>query len=229
MRTDPDDRAGHRERLRARFLKSGLEGLAEYEAVELLRTLAIPRRDVKPLAKALLARFGSLRALLDAPAEELQAVEGIGVSAAVALRLVRALAGLYLCRSLETREVVSDPGSLAQLWRARLGGLRHEVFEVAYLDAGGHLLRDGIETIEEGSVTYAAVYPRRVVEGALKRGAAAVVLAHNHPGGRAHPREEDQAVTRRLVEAAAAVEVRVIDHLIVAGEQVLSFRARGLL
>lgn len=229
MSTDSDQRAGHRERLRARFLKSGLDGLADYEAVELLLTLAIPRRDVKPLAKALLSRFGSLRSLLDAPATELQEVEGIGSTAVVAFRLVRELAGLYQQRSLEQRDVVSDPASLANLWRARLGNLRHEVFEVAYLDAGGRLLRDGIETIEEGSVTYAAVYPRRVIEGALRRGAAAVVLAHNHPGGTPYPSEDDRAVTRRLADAAAAVEISVVDHFIVADDHVVSLRAHGLL
>jgi len=172
---------GHRQRLRERFLKSGLEGFADYEVVELLLTLAIPRSDVKGPAKALIARFGNLRGILDAPIEELQAVKGLGSVAPVALKIIKAAATLCLQQSTEGKDCLAEPNRLAVFWRMRIGALPNEVFEVAYLDSGYRLLRDGVERLEEGTLDRAAVFPRRVAEAALKRGAYAVVLAHNHP------------------------------------------------
>ena len=220
----------HRKRLRERFFKNGLSGFAEHEVVELLLTLAIPRRDVKQPAKALLARFGSLRGVLDAPRSELQAQAGVGEVAAAALHVIRAAATLYLQQaSEEEAEVLSDPRRLSDLWRARLGALKHEVFEVAYLDSAGRLLRDGIERLQEGTIDRAAVYPRRVAEAALRREAAAIVLAHNHPNGRLQPSEHDKLITRAVVLAAETIGLRVVDHLIVAAQDTFSFRHAGLL
>lgn len=133
---------GHRQRLRARFVKSGLAGFADYEVVELLLTLAIPRSDVKQAAKALIERFGNLRGILDAPLEELQQVKGIGSVAPVALRIIRAAATVYLEQCAEG--TVADTKQLESIWRARIGALHNEVFEVAYLDSGHRSLRDGI-------------------------------------------------------------------------------------
>jgi DNA repair protein RadC len=218
---------GHRERLRARFVKSGLAGFADYEVVELLLTLAIPRSDVKQPAKALIERFGNLRAILDAPLEELQQVKGIGSVAPVALRIVRAAATLYLQECAEG--AVVDAGQLENLWRMRIGALQNEVFEVAYLDSGRRLLRDGIERLEEGTTDRAAVYPRRVLECALRKGAAALVLAHNHPNGHVEPTDQDKLLTRALTLAAEAVHLKIVDHLIVSVDAVFSFRKAGLL
>ncbi|MCS7056191.1 MAG: DNA repair protein RadC [Thermoflexales bacterium] len=221
--------SGHRKRLRERFLKAGLDGLADYEVVELLLTLAIPRADVKQPAKALIARFGNLRGILDAPIEELAAVRGLGSVTPVALKIIRAAATLYLQQSCEAQESLADPSRLADFWRMRIGALPNEVFQVAYLDTGYRLLRDGVETLEEGTVDRAAVYPRRVVEAALRRGAAALVLAHNHPNGRALPSEQDKTLTRAVVLAAETVGLKVVDHLIVTADDAFSFRKAGLL
>ena len=166
--SDPDYH-GHRQRLRDRFLKSGLAGFADYEVVELLLTLAVPRSDVKQPAKALIARFGNLRGILDAPLEELRKVTGIGSVAPVALRIIRAAAALYLQQSAEGAESLADPDRLSAFWRLRIGALRDEVFEVAYLDTGYRLLRDGVDRLEEGTIDRATVYPRRVVEYAIPR------------------------------------------------------------
>ena len=220
---------GHRKRLRQRFLGSGLAGFADHEVVELLLTLAIPRRDVKQPAKALLRRFGSLRAILDAAPAELREVQGIGEAAAVALQVIREAAVVYLQQASESTEVLSDPERLHDFWRMRIGGLKHEVFAVAYLDSGRRLLRDGVELLQKGTVDRAAVYPRRVVEKALRREAAGLVLAHNHPNGNVQPSEHDRLVTRAIVLAAETVGLRVVDHVIVSPEAAFSFREAGLL
>lgn len=220
---------GHRQRLRDRFLKSGLDGLADYEVVELLMTLAIPRSDVKDSAKDLIARFGNLRGILDARIEELQAIEGIGSVAPVALKVIRAAATLYLQQSAEGTDIAADHDSLGAFWRMRIGALPNEVFEVAYLDSRRRLLRDGVERLEEGTIDRAAIYPRRVVESALRRGAAAIVLAHNHPNGDVKPSEQDKLLTRALVMAAETVQLKILDHLIVSPDESFSFKKAGLL
>lgn len=220
---------GHRQRLRRRFEKHGLAGLAEYEVMELLLTLAIPRADVKAPAKELLARFGSLRGVLDAPAAALSSVRGIGSVAPVALRIIRAAVTLYLLQAAVGRDALRDPKGIADFWRLRIGGLSHEVFEVAYLDSGRRLLREGVERLQTGTVDRALVYPRTVVEAALRRGAAAIVLAHNHPNGRVEPSEADRLVTRAISLACDTVSIRVVDHLIVSPDAAFSFREAGLL
>ena len=229
MTSDSADYLGHRQRLRDRFVKNGFAGFADYEVLELLLTLAIPRSNVKGPAKALIARFGNLRGILDAPLEELQAVKGLGAVAPVALRIIRDAASLYLQQSAEQRDSFSDPDALARFWRARIGALTNEVFQVAYLDSAYRLLRDGIETLEEGTVDRAAVYPRRVIEAALRRSAAALVFAHNHPNGKVEPTEQDKVITRALVLAATTVQIKVLDHLVVSTDDVFSFRNAGLL
>ena len=219
----------HRQRLRERFIKNGLAGFADYEVVELLLTLAIPRLDLKKPAKALITRFGNLKGILDAPLHELQQVTGIGAVTPVALRIIREAASLYLQQSAEQRDSFTNPDALYQFWRAKIGALQNEVFQVGYLDSGYRLLRDGIETLEEGTIDRAAVYPRRVMEAALRRGAAALVFAHNHPNGHVLPTEQDKTLTRALVLAATTVQVKVLDHLIVSSDGVFSFRREGLL
>lgn len=228
--SDGDPRyRGHRQRLRERFLKSGLDGFADYEVVELLLTLAIPRSDVKQPAKELIARFGNLRGILDAPIEEIQAVRGLGTVTPVALKVIKAAATLYLQQSSEGQDSLADPSRLVDFWRMRIGALPNEVFQVAYLDSGYRLLRDGVETLEEGTIDRAVVYPRRVVESALRRGAAGLVLAHNHPNGNVSPSEQDKLLTRAIVLAAEAVGVKIVDHLIVSANESFSFRRAGLL
>jgi len=220
---------GHRQRLRERFVKGGIAGLADYEVVELILTLVIPQRDVKETAKALIARFGNLRGILDAAPEELTQVKGISEIAAVALRIIREVASLYLQQSAEQQDSLANPEALAQYWRMKIGSLPNEVFHAGYLDSGYRLLRDGVETLEEGTVDRAAVYPRRVIEAALRRGAAALVFAHNHPNGDVTPSEQDKVLTRALVLAATTVQIKVLDHLIVSPDKVFSFREAGLL
>jgi len=153
----------------------------------------------------------------------------IGAVTPIALQIVRAAATLYLQQAAEASEVLSDPTRISAFWRMRIGSLPNEIFQVAYLDSGYRLLRDGVETIEEGTIDRAAVYPRRVIEAALRRGAAALVLAHNHPNGSVQPSEQDKLLTRAIVLAAESVGVKIVDHLIASASDSFSFRKAGLL
>jgi DNA repair protein RadC len=221
--------AGHRARLRERFLKGGFASMADYEVLELILTLCLPRQDTKPMAKALLKKFGSLRGVLDAPAEELQSVPGIGSVTPVALRIIRETATLYLRQEAEGRTVLDNVDKLADFWRVRLGPLRHEVFEVAYLDHHYQLLEDGVERVEEGTIAETNVYPRKIMESALRKQAAHIVVAHNHPTGDVTPSEHDKRLTRLLQLAGQPLGIKVIDHVIVAAKETYSFRRAKLI
>ena len=220
---------GHRQRLRQRFLKSGFAGMAEHEVVELLLTLALPYKDVKIPAKDLLTRFGNLRGILDAPMDELRAIPGIGGVAPVAFHIIREAANLYLQQRTEQGNCLAENETMTEFWRSRLGGLRNEVFEVAYLNSGYGLLKDGVDRLEEGTIDRATVYPRKVMEAAMKKGASVLIFAHNHPNGNANPSEQDKTLTRALVLAAETLQIKVHDHLIVSPDGVFSFRKAGLL
>ncbi len=220
---------GHRKRLRDRFLKAGFAGMAEHEVVELLLTLAIPRRDVKERAKDLLARFGNIRGILDASLEDLRTIPGIGSVTPVALRIIRESANLYLQQVSEKDTSLISDEAMYRFWRMRIGSLQDEVFEAAYLDSGYRLLKDGVQRLEEGTTDRAVVYPRKVMEAALKRGAAALVVAHNHPNGDVHPSDQDKTLTKALDLAATTVQIKFHDHLIVSADEIFSFRKAGLL
>lgn len=220
---------GHRQRLRERFLKSGFAGMAEHEVIEILLTLALPRKDVKKPAKDLLDHFGNLQGILDAPADELRTIHGIGEVAPTAFRIIREAANLYLQQRAEKGNCLAADEAITEFWRSRLGGLRHEVFEVAYLDSGYRLLKDGIDRLEEGTIDRAAVYPRMVMEAALRKRAAVLVFAHNHPNGDVKPSDQDKSLTRALVLAAETLQIKVYDHLIVSDNEVFSFRKAGML
>lgn len=220
---------GHRARLRERFVRGGLDNFADHEAVELLLTLCIPRRDVKPLAKQLLARFGSLKGILDAPLEELQPIDGVGQVTPVALRIIKETMTLYLRQQAEERPMLDSVDALIDLWRARLGELDNEVFEVAYLDHAYRLMKNGIERLEEGLANRASVYPQKVVRAALQRHAVYVVIAHNHPTGELEPSAQDLRLTESIEAACNAVGIKLLDHIIATSDDATSFLDRGLL
>ncbi|MDR2735261.1 MAG: DNA repair protein RadC [Puniceicoccales bacterium] len=221
---------GHRQNLRERFLKAGFDCFAEHEILELLLTLCIPRKDVKTQAKELLQRFGSLSEVLDADIEKLQEIKGIGKTTAIALHIIRNAAALYLQKSAENTRVKFDTTSkLENFWQIRIGHLNHEVFEVAYLDKQLRLLRNGIERIEEGIIDRANVFPRKIIEHSIRKGACGIVLAHNHPSGSERPSVSDERITKSIVYICNSLCIRVLDHIIVARNSVFSFRRANLL
>jgi len=220
---------GHRSRLRQRFQQSGFKGFNEHEIIELLLTLCIPRKDVKQPAKQLLDEFKSLHGILNASAEELSQIKGIGNVAPVALQIIREAASLYLFQSAEKGPLLNSSEKLELFWQARLKYLSFEVFEVAYLDSRYRLLSNGVERLQTGTINHTVVYPRKVLESALRRSAYAIVLAHNHPSGKAVPSNHDIKLTRVLLNATSFLNIEILDHLIIADKEIFSFRRNGLI
>ena len=218
---------GHRERLRERFLRTGAKGLQDYELLELLLSYAIPRKDVKPQAKELLRRFGSLAGVMDASPEEVQEVKGIGPRAATLLRLAKEMGEVYLGERMRGVDVLSSPSRVVDFCLFRLKGEGEEKFMVIYLNVKNEVM--DYEVIQEGTVDRSVVYPRRVAEKALRRRAASVIVVHNHPSGHPDPSPEDRRITRELVEALRPLEIRLLDHIIVGKRGYFSFREKGIL
>ena len=212
---------GHRERLRERFSKVGTEGLHDYEILELLLTYTISQKDVKPIAKDLIKRFGGLSGVLDASSKELEAVSGLGPISATLIRLVKELCGVYLAEGMKNRDLLSSPQVVVDFGRAKLAGLPHESFMVVYLNTKNEIIDHQI--IHEGTVDRAVIYPRRIIEAALNHHAASLILIHNHPSGHPEPSEEDEKLTRSIIEAARTVDIRVVDHIVVGKDGYFSF------
>ncbi len=219
---------GHREKMRQRFLRGGLDAFADHEALELLLYYAIPRRDTNPVAHALMERYGSLSAVLSAPAEDLQRVEGVGESAAVLLRLVAPL-----CRKARLAEAAGEERVLNSSERAGayllecFEGEKNEAVYQLCLDRKGKLL--ACKRLGEGSVASADVDIRRLVENAILTNATAVILAHNHPSGVALPSDGDYAATARVKDALGAIGIQLADHIIVADGDFVSMADSGYL
>jgi len=216
---------GHRKRLRERFIKGSLEGMHDYEVLELLLTYAIPRRDVKPCAKALLQHFGSLSGVMDATSRELEEVAQIGPVSSTLIRLVRELCTLYLADRMKGQDALSSPQAVSDFARMKLAAIPREVFMVIFVDAKNRVL--DFKILQEGTIDRAVVYPRRVIEEALARHAAGIIFVHNHPSGDATPSSEDHQLTRSLMEAAKAIDLRILDHIVVGKEGYSSLREIG--
>ncbi|WP_293676990.1 DNA repair protein RadC [uncultured Phenylobacterium sp.] len=219
--------AGHRDRLRERAGAGGLAALPDYEVLELFLFRSIPRGDVKPLAKQLLARFGSLGGVLGATPADLRRVGGVGESVALDLKLLHE-AGLRTAREqVARRPVISSWSALLAYVKTALAHEAREQFRVLFLDKKNQLIAD--EVMNRGTVDHAPVYPREVVRRALEFSASALILVHNHPSGDPTPSSADVDMTRQVVEAARPLRIAVHDHLVVGRDGVASFKALGLM
>ncbi len=218
---------GHRERLRDRYRRGGLEGLQDYELLELVLGFAIPRRDVKPYAKAVVAAYGGVRKALETDREELETQSGLPPQAALLLKAVGDLWRLARREDVRRGKSLTSPSEVALYVREELGDRSREVFFVLFLDHRNQVL--DCREVQQGTVDHAAVYPREILKTALHLNASGVILAHNHPAGSLTPSEADRHLTRQIQEAARALGVTVHDHLIVASEGSFSFRQAGLL
>jgi DNA repair protein RadC len=217
---------GHRERLRERALAGGLAALPDYEVLELLLFRAIPRGDVKPLAKQLIARFGSLAGVLGAAHEELRTVKGVGEGAALELKLVQEAALRTARAAVARRPVISSWSALLTYVKQALAHEAREQFRVLFLDKKNQLIAD--EVMNRGTVDHAPVYPREVARRALELSASAVILVHNHPSGDPTPSAADVDMTRQVADALRTLRIAIHDHLVVGRDGVASFKALGL-
>jgi DNA repair protein RadC len=223
----PHPGTGHRERLRARLLTGGAEALADYELLEYLLFAGIRQGDTKPLAKALIARFGSIAGVLNADPAALCQVKGIGQTSAAALKAVAYAARRMARRELSDQPILSSTAALADYLAIDMAHLNHERVRVLYLNTQNRLILD--HHVGDGSLDQAAIHPREVIRKAFDIGAAALILVHNHPSGNPEPSQADIAITRDIAEAGSLLGVAVHDHVIVGHGQQVSLRARGLL
>jgi len=218
---------GHRARLRSRFLSSGPDAVAEHELIEMVLFLGVPRRDTKPIARALLARFGSYAGAISASVPDLLGIEGLGESGVAALKLVQAAAQRLAKAEVLYRPVLSNWDRLMEYLQAVLSREKIEQFRILFLDNRNRLLAD--EPQGTGTVNHTPVYPREVVKRALELHATAIILVHNHPSGDPSPSREDIEMTKEIKHAANALSIVLHDHVIVGNGQWLSFRKAGLL
>nr|WP_085582831.1 DNA repair protein RadC [Thalassospira mesophila] len=218
---------GHRQRLRERFLKGGSTALAEYELLELLLCMAIPRGDVKPLAKSLIDRFGHLAGVLAASQADLASCKGIGEAAIAAIKIAEASAQVLSRERAMELPVIASWEQLIDYCRVRLGHRNTEELHLLFLDRKNRLIAD--ECHQTGTVDHTPVYPREVIKRALELHASALILVHNHPSGDATPSRGDIDMTRKIVDAAKAMEINVHDHIIVSRAGYNSFKTLGLM
>jgi DNA repair protein RadC len=227
---------GHRQRLRNRFLEGGAAALQDYELLELLLTFAIPYSDVKPLAKALIGRFGSFSQVLDAPVEALleikaEDIKGRGLRltefSASLIRLVKSCFEIYLREEALKRQKILSLSSLVDYCRTAMGGLKDEQFRVIYLNSQNEVIAE--EILQEGTVNQTVVYPRKVLELALKHKAAGLILVHNHPSGNPTPSAADAELTQTIIQAARPLNLTVHDHLIISRHGYVSLAEQNMM
>jgi DNA repair protein RadC len=224
---DVPHHVGHRQRLRTRFLEAGAQALADYELLELLLFRAIPHRDLKPLAKSLLAKFGSFAEVISAPKERLKEVKGLSDAAVAELKIVQAAAGRLTRGQLSKRHVLSSWSNVLDYCRAAMAFAEKEHFRILFLDKRNHLIAD--EQQQTGTVDHTPVYPREVVKRALELSATAVILVHNHPSGDPTPSRADIQMTQAIVEVAKPLGIAVHDHLIVGKDGHASLKGLKLM
>ncbi|CAM8670550.1 RadC DNA repair proteins [Sphingobium cupriresistens] len=223
----PHDGAGHRARLRSKLAESGGDGLHDHELIEYLLALAIPRRDTKPLAKALLREFGGIGGLMSADWQAIARLPGMGDTSIAAIKIVQATMLRALRNEVAARPVLASWQALLDYLRADMAHLSVERVRVLHLNSRNMLIRD--DHMGDGSIDQAAIYVREVIKRAMELGSAALILVHNHPSGDPSPSRQDIDITRQIVEAGKRLGISVHDHIIMAASGHASLRAQGLL
>jgi DNA repair protein RadC len=222
-----DLNSGHRERLRARFFAGGAGAMPDYELLELTLFAAVPRRDTKPLAKTLIARFGSFAEVIAAPRERLKEIPGIGDAVVNQLKIVEAAAQRLARAKVIGRPALSSWAALLDYCTAAMARAQNEEFRVLFLDRKNVLVADEVQA--RGTIDHTPVYPREIVKRALEHGASAIILVHNHPSGDPTPSRADIEMTREIAAAAKALHIAVHDHLVIGRGGHASFKSLGLL
>ncbi len=220
---------GHRQRIREKFLKGGGAAFADYELLEAYLTIAIPRRDVKPLAKLLIAKFGSFAEVVSARNEELLAVDGVGENTLFALKIIKEAAQRMSWEMLKDKDlpVIADMDALIDYCRMSMAYQDVEEFKLIYLNNKNQVIAE--ETQQKGTINHVSIHPREVVKSALDNHASAVIMVHNHPTGDTTPSRADIDVTKKVKEALASMNMVLHDHVIVSKYGCYSFRTAGLI
>lgn len=217
-----DTSKGHRERLRERYLKNGIDALQQHEILELLLTFAIPRRDTKQIAYSLLRRYKTINGVCNASPEELKKIAGIGSRSAVLLMLMRDIIAYCLKEKYSSANVISSRSDVEEYLRINFGFRKDEYVAAFFLNSANKVIQTDI--IATGTVNQCMLSPRIIIEKALWYGAAAIIIAHNHPGGTTTPSEQDWQITQRLFTICKMLDIPLLDHILVVSEKVISLR-----
>jgi DNA repair protein RadC len=220
---------GHRERLRKRYIKSGLEGFNDYEVLELLLTYSIARKDVKPIAKKLIEKFGTIDEIAKSDIKSLLEVDGIGEGSAVFLKLIGDIALTLYREKIEDKDIltIKSKNSLLSYLRGEIGYSPREEFKILFLDSSNKLIAS--ETLFYGTIDKSAIYPREIVERVIKNRAKSVIFAHNHPSGSISPSKKDIELTQYMYDSLKLLEIRLLDHIIITKNSYFSFLEEGLI
>ena len=218
---------GHRDRLKERFLKDGLDNFESHQILELLLFFTIPRKDTNPLAHQLIKKYGSLAGVLEADPYDLLNITGIGKSSSILLSLIPSIARIYFKDKWKEKLVINSSAIAGEYVTSLFTGRNYEVFYCVCLDTQNRV--NFAALVHEGTINEAPVYPRIIVETALRHQANSVIIAHNHPGGKLEPSKSDLDVTKKIIAALESISIKIVDHIIVAGDKYFSFAEKGLL
>lgn len=218
---------GHRKRLRDRFFKGGEKAFPDYELLELLLFGVIPRGDVKPIAKKLLAECGSLSGILQADIEKLKAIPGIGESSIIALKVIHEVACRFVREEANSQPILQSWQGVIEYCRARMSHLTIEQFRLLFLDQKNKIIADEVQ--QQGTIDRTPIYPREIVKRTLELGAAKLIMVHNHPSGDPTPSQADIDITQKVIKAAKELDIQVLDHLIIGRFGHISLREKGLI
>jgi len=222
-----DTAAGHRKRLREKFVKGSLTGFHDYEIIELLLSLGTPRKDCKRQAKEAIKRFKTLRGVLEASPEELQRIDGIGSHSAFGIKLVQEVAREFLKEKIIDKPVYKSSQEIFDYLYHSMRDLKKEVLKGIYLNSQNQIIE--VVDLFKGTINSSVISRREVVESAIKYGAASLIFAHNHPSGNPQPSQNDKELTRDLVYAGCIMQIRVLDHIIIGNNKYFSFAGEGLI
>lgn len=222
-----DDSRGHRKRLREKFLKSGLSAFHDYEIIEMLLCLGTPRSDCKTQAKEALRRFKTLRGVLEAPESELQEIKGIGPHNVFGLKFAQAVAREFLKEKSLGKPVCNSSQEIYDYFYHSMRDLKKEIVKIVYLNSQNQIVE--FKDTAQGTVDSSYIYPREIIEGAIKCSAVSLVIVHNHPSGNPEPSESDKELTRDLVYAGSVMKINILDHIIIGDNRFFSFAAAGMI
>lgn len=216
----------HRKRVKEKYEKNGVDGWLDYEILELVLFYAIPRKDTKPIAKELLARFKTVNGILDADKKDLKTIKHISKHTVLFLKLLKDVSILYMEKGLHNRNLLSSPQAVYDYLKTSLKGANDEEVKVLFLDNNNKLI--SIETFGSGTVNRSSLYPRKVVERALYNHAVSVIIAHNHPSGALQPSADDRKITKAIRDALNTVEIALLDHIIIGNNDYYSFKNNNI-